>query len=204
MTVSEWSERVELRRRLVHASGVGMPLIYLLELVDWMQLGIVIGIALLVVIVLEYARLVAGWSHAIFDRLTRPYEHDHVAGYALYMVGIAFAWLVFDPVPAIAGMLMLTLGDPVSGILSANDAGRRKRTTVIATMFLVCFGLAVPLTVPETGLAIGLVAAAAGAAGATVADGVTPVVRGYVVDDNLTIPPAAAAGISLAFALAGI
>jgi hypothetical protein len=33
--------------------------------------------------------------------------------------------------------------------------------------------------------------AAAGAAGATFADGVKPVVAGYVVDDNFSIPPTA-------------
>ncbi|MFC6726699.1 dolichol kinase, partial [Halobium palmae] len=38
-------------------------------------------------------------------------------------------------------------------------------------------------------------AAAAGAAGATLADGVKPVVATYVIDDNLSIPPTACVGI---------
>ncbi|MFC6736312.1 dolichol kinase, partial [Halolamina salina] len=35
------------------------------------------------------------------------------------------------------------------------------------------------------------------------ADGVKPVVAGYVVDDNATIPPAAAIGITLVFVAVG-
>jgi dolichol kinase len=51
---------------------------------------------------------------------------------------------------------------------------------VLVVTFAVCalFGLAF----------VRPVTAALGGAGATVADGVKPVVRGHVVDDNLTIP----------------
>jgi dolichol kinase len=51
-------------------------------------------------------------------------------------------------------------------------------------MFGVCTGLAAPFVPP--------VAAVLGGLAATLADGVKPVVAGYVIDDNLTIPPAAA------------
>jgi dolichol kinase len=70
-------------------------------------------------------------------------------------------------------------------------------------MFLVCFALAVPFLTAVLPLPIGVVAAAVGAAGATLADGVKPVVAGYVIDDNLTIPPAAAVGFALVFVVAG-
>ena len=48
---------------------------------------------------------------------------------------------------------------------------------------------------------VGPLAAVAGAAGATVADGVKATVGEYVVDDNLTIPIAAAAAMKAALLL---
>ncbi len=45
--------------------------------------------ALVVVCVLEAVRLTTGLDWVVYDRLTREYEQDNPAGYALYIVGIA-------------------------------------------------------------------------------------------------------------------
>ncbi|WP_299334503.1 dolichol kinase [Haloplanus sp.] len=187
----------ELRRRAVHASGVGFPALYLLELVDWRTLGYVLVVASVVAAGLEAVRLGVGLDWAVYDALTREYERENVAGYALYMFSMTGVALVFDPPAAVPGMLMLAVGDPVSGLLGANEAGRAKRAGVLAAMFVVCFCLATPVLVGYVALPTALAAAAVGGAGATIADGFTPVVRGYVVDDNLTIPPVACLGIQL-------
>jgi dolichol kinase len=81
-------------------------------------------------------------------------------------------------------MLMLALGDPVSGLLGSGELRRVKRARVLVAMFLVCTSLALPFVSP--------LAAVLGGVAATLADGVKPVPAGYVIDDNLTIPPAAA------------
>ena len=105
-----------------------------------------------------------------------------------------------SPLPAVAipGMLMLTIGDPISGILSSNRVTQSKRRTTLAAMFAVCFALAWPVV---RGVALttaaGVVAASVGALGATVADGFKPVVAGYVVDDNASIPLLGSGGIWL-------
>jgi dolichol kinase len=73
-------------------------------------------------------------------------------------------------------------------------------------MFAVCFLLAVPFTtsaVPSSAWLVGVAAAAVGATGATLADGVKPVVATYVIDDNLSIPPAACLGIWIVLSVAG-
>jgi dolichol kinase len=72
-------------------------------------------------------------------------------------------------------------------------------------MFAVCLGLALATFVVESvsPLSTWLVAGVAGAAGATAADGLKPVVAGYVVDDNLSIPPAACVAIWAVLRLAG-
>jgi dolichol kinase len=193
----------ELRRRAVHASGVGFPMLYLLDIVAWPTLGWLLVVGSAVAAALEAIRLGVGLDWAIYETLTREYEADNVAGYALYMFSMTGVALVFEPRVAVPGMLMLAVGDPVSGLLGSNEAGRAKRMGVIAVMFAVCFWLAIVVLVPDVSLPVALVAAAAGSAGATVADGFTPVVRGYVLDDNLTIPPVACAGIWLVLRLFG-
>jgi dolichol kinase len=196
----------EIERRLVHASGTGFPALYLLGLLTWRELGYLLVAATAVAGVLEFLRLYVGLDWSIYDRLTREYEQDNPAGYALYFVSMTAVAFLFEPAVAVPGMLMLTIGDPISGLLGSNDAGRAKRLGVLAAMFAVCFLLAVPFTtgaLPSSAWLIGVVAAAVGAAGATLADGVKPVVATYVIDDNLSIPPTACVGMWVVLALAG-
>jgi len=174
----------ELARRAVHASGVGYPLLYLLDrefgvgLVGWPELQAFLVFSTAVALGLEAFRLTGRIDWAIFDRLTRGYEAENIAGYAIYLVGMTGAALLFVPRVALPAMLMLTIGDPISGLLSADNIA--KQAWVLLVMFGVCLLLAAPF-VPTP-------AAVAGAAAATVADGYKPVIRSHVVDDNLTIP----------------
>jgi len=193
----------ELRRRAVHASGVGFPALYLLGLADWPTLRWLLLAGSAVAAGLETIRLGVGLDWAIYETLTREYEADNVAGYALYMFSMTAVALVFVPPVAIPGMLMLAIGDPVSGLLGSNEPGRAKRASVVAIMFAVCFTLAAVVLVESVALPTALIAAAVGGAGATIADGFTPVVRGYVLDDNLTIPPVACTGIWLVVTAVG-
>lgn len=181
----------ELRRRLVHASGAVLPGAYLLDvhvlelgLVTWPRVQLLAVAGLLATILLEAARLYGGLEHAIYDQLTREYEQEKVAGYALYVFSGTVVVLLFDPQIAVPALFMLMLADPVSGALSTGELRMVKRPRVLVGMFLVSLALAVPFVPPA--------AAVAGALGSTLADGVKPVVAGYVVDDNLTIPIAAA------------
>ena len=196
----------EVQRRLVHASGASVPLAYGLGLVPWSWVRILWLVGAVVALGLEALRLFVGLDWAVYDRLTREYEQDNPAGYALYMVSMALVALVFPPHIAVPGMLMLAVGDPISGLLGSRTAFQTKSVTTLAVMFLVCFALASPfLVTPALGVAavgavslplpVGVAAAALGAAGATLADGIKPVVAGYVVDDNFSIPPAACVGI---------
>lgn len=174
-------------RRLVHASGALVPAAYLLDehvlelgVVSWRVVQGVTVFGLLLVVVLEAARLSGALELFIYDHLTREYEQDTVAGYALYVLSATVVVLAFDPQIAVPAVFMLALGDPVSGTLSTGELRSVKRPRVLVGMFVVSLALALPF-VPA-------VAAVAGALGAMVADGVKPVVRGFVVDDNLTIP----------------
>lgn len=195
MSLSSLSKS-EVKRRLVHVSGAAVPLGYLLGIISWRRLTLMMVLFSAVVTVLEFLRLRVGLDWAIYDELTRSYEQTNLAGYALYMYSMTAVVLVFEPYVAVPGMLMLAVGDPVSGLLGrTREAGEPKRLRTLAAMFLVCLAVSVPVLYPLAGV-VGLLAAVAGSAGATAADGMKPVVRGYVIDDNASIPPAACLAIA--------
>ncbi|QGA84322.1 dolichol kinase [Halomicrobium sp. LC1Hm] len=181
----------EIARRLVHASGTGLPALHLLGLTDWRTVQYLLVVGAAVALALEVIRLVVGLDWAIYDRLTREYEQDNLAGYALYLVSAAAVGLLAPEHVAIPAILMLTIGDPISGLLGSGSL--TKETYVLLAMFGVCTGIA--------SFFVHWVPAVLGGLAATAADGLKPVVAGYVLDDNLTIPPAAAvamvAGIEL-------
>jgi dolichol kinase len=183
----------EVTRRLVHATGTAVPLSYLFgpDLVTWRVVQVFLAVALVVVVALEYVRLSVGLDWAIYDRLTREYEQDNPAGYALYIVGMAaVAGTVELGLPisaAVASMFMLAIGDPISGLLGSAEASNVKQAWVLLVMFGVCTLLAAPFVPPA--------AAILGGMAATFADGVKPTIAGYVVDDNFSIPVFSAAAM---------
>lgn len=174
----------ELGRRLVHVGG-GFPVyLYLLGWLHWPQVRAIYLLGIGAAVVLEVVRLFVGVDWWIYRELTREYEQENPAGYALYVVGAAVVALAFDPRIAVPAVLLLAIVDPISGFLSDSERSGVKRPHVLAVTFALAGAIAlwfVPLS-----------AAIAGAALATIADGATPVVRGYVVDDNLGIPVGAA------------
>ncbi|WP_136688910.1 diacylglycerol/polyprenol kinase family protein [Halorhabdus amylolytica] len=194
----------EIARRLVHASTSAVPLSYVfLEEITWRVVQSFLGVAVLAAFGLEIVRLYVGLDWAIFDRLTRSYEQENLAGYFLGAFGLAVVAFAFTPPgsehlvagltespAAVPAMLMLTIADPFSGLLGTGELRPAKQTWVLLATFGLCLLLAssfVPTPV-----------AVIGAATATVADGIKPVVGGYVIDDNLTIPIAAAVTMHLA------
>ncbi|MFW6448835.1 MAG: dolichol kinase [Halobacteriota archaeon] len=174
----------EVARRLVHATGSVVPLAYVFDLVTWGQIRIVLLAAIALALTIEAVRLLLGLDLPFVDRLIRGYEEDYLAGYALYTIGGGATGLAFEPSIAVPAILMLTIADPISGLLGDDELRTVKRPHVLAVTFLVCLGLAWWSLEPPAALAAAVVA--------TLADGVKPVIRGYVIDDNLTIPIGAA------------
>jgi dolichol kinase len=189
----------EVQRRLVHSLGALVPLGWAVGVYDWRAVQGLWVFGLVVALALEAGRLLGGLESWVYDRLTREYEQENLAGYALYtvsMTAVALAVSVGLGVTegvAAASMLMLAIGDPVSGLLGSGELQSVKQTYVLLAMFGTCTLLAAPFVSP--------VAAVFGGAAATLADGVKPVVAGHVVDDNLTIPPAAATAMAVVVAV---
>ncbi|KKF39576.1 dolichol kinase [Halorubrum saccharovorum] len=151
LPAAEWRAEVEFERRLVHFGGTLYPAPFLLGWLTWTETRYFLVVALAVVCFLEFLRLVVGLDHAVYRHLTREYESDSVAGYALYQVSMTGVVLLLQPTLAIPAMWMLSVGDPVSGALGDNDATESKRPVAWIAMFLVSFALALPFTVPAFG-----------------------------------------------------
>lgn len=193
----------EIGRRVVHASGVALPALFLVDLITWSQFKALLLLGSLIAIILEIARLRLGLDWWIYDRLTRPYEAESIAGYALYMFSITVVGLIFQPEVALPAMMMLMLGDPISGYLSTGGLQTVKAGKSMIAMFIVSFLIALPFALSVlAGTAWGIGAAIVAACCATIADGVKPIVGGYVIDDNLTIPPAAAVALWFVYLIA--
>lgn len=183
----------ELWRRVFHVAG-GTPIgLYLIEWVSWPQIRLLYLGGIVLTMVLEAGRLLVGLDWWVFRELTREYEAGNPAGYALYVVGAAVAVLAFEPRIAVPAVLMLALVDPLSGLLGQNEFGEPKRPTVLAITFGSAALIAIPFVPLPAAVLAGFVV--------MVADGLTPVIAGYVIDDNVTIPVGAAVAIWLAVQL---
>lgn len=177
----------EIKRRIVHSAGVFIPVLYLLNIATWTSIGLIIFILTVTVLILEYFRLKKNYTNIIYEKLTRSYESEKIAGYALYMVGMLIAWILYSPIAAVSGMLLLSLGDPISGIIGSlkNEDNKWILRFSVVIMFTI---IILPLNISELGYTIGTITAIFGALGAFVVDEFKPKINDQIIDDNLTIP----------------
>jgi dolichol kinase len=186
----------EIERRLVHVTGTLAPASYLVGVFTWRELGLVLLGGAVLAALLEAGRLSGRLDLSIYDRLTREYEQDNVAGYALYVVSVAFVVVLFEPRVGVPAVLALAIADPISGLLGSGELREVKQGYVLLVTFGVATGLASFFVPPLAAVLSGLATA--------LADGVKSSVRGYVLDDNLTIPPAAAVAMAVGLELTGV
>lgn len=183
----------ELKRRLVHVLGAFPLGLYYLDTVTWDQLGYLYMAGSLLVVGLEVGRLAGWFDWWFYDQLIREYERENLGAYALFVFSSTIVVLLFESEVAVPAVLILALADPISGHLGSSELKQVKQTYVLLIMFGISTIIAV-LFVPPLPAVMGGAAAAA-------ADGVKPVVRGYVIDDDLTIAPAAAVAMTAGLTL---
>jgi dolichol kinase len=199
--VDQWRANLvrETRRKLIHLSGLSVPVGILV--LGRIYTAIVIALVLALALILEAGRL----KGMICLPEVREQEQEKVAGYIYYIVGSLLAVLLFLPMIALTSMLMLTLGDAVSGLVGsvledsnvrAQGSKRVKPLPIVTAMFLACLAIGY-LSSGLTRLPFEVYLA--GAIGATVADSVALVVCNRGLDDNLAIPLFAGIMMSLAF-----
>jgi len=197
----EWKSKLvtEVRRKLIHITGVAVP--FGILVFGRIFTAMAILLALIMAVFLETGRL----KGIIKLPEVREHEKAKIAGYFYYILGSLLTVAIFKPAVAIAAMLMLSLGDAISGILgsmlensnirSGEKGWRIKPLPITFGMFLTCtlVGYASSGT---TGLPFEVYLA--GAIGATMADSISVFIRNRVVDDNLSIPIVAGTAMSIA------
>ncbi|MGB3921040.1 hypothetical protein [Methanothrix sp.] len=188
---TDWQSRLilEMRRKAIHLSGLSVPLSLLL-----FGRGFAIGfvaLALAVSLILEWQRL----KGRIRLPEVRAQEEHKVASFIYYIAGCLFCLLFLPEMIAVNAVLLLSLGDTISGLAGsvlANADVRSRRVlwgckplSIIAIMFSGCLLIGY-LASGITRLSFPVYLA--GAAAATAADGVCIIINGMGLDDNFSIP----------------
>ena len=122
----EWQTKLvkEIRRKAIHLSGLSVP--FGLLVFGRTFTATMIALALVVALVLEWQRL----KGKISLPEVRVQEEHKVASYIYYITGSLLCVLLFPTMIAVNAMLLLSLGDTVSGlvgsVLSKADVRSRK------------------------------------------------------------------------------
>jgi dolichol kinase len=179
----------EIRRKLIHITGLSVPAGIIVF--GKIYTAAMIALALMVAFILEAGRL----RGRINLPAVRDNEQEKVAGYIYYIFGSLITVVLFSPMIALTSMLMLSLGDAVSGLvgsvlMNANVRGqnirwRFKPVPIVASMFLACLIIGyLSSSITKLPWEVYLV----GAFGATLADSMAIFIYNRGLDDNLTIP----------------
>lgn len=179
----------EIKRKTIHITGLSVPvgIVVFGKIYTAGMIALALGVAL----ILEVGRL----RGRINLPATRDHEQEKVAGYIYYIFGSLVTVALFQPMIALTSMLMLSLGDAVSGLVGSvlmnanvrekNVRWRFKPLPIVASMFLACMVIGY-LSSGLTRLPWEIYLF--GALGATLADSMALVVCNRGLDDNLTIP----------------
>jgi len=66
----------------------------------------------------------------------RDYEYKGIAGYTMALLGVSISVLLFRPDIALATVLILYIGDPISGLVSSGEMKRVKSLRALSAMLL--------------------------------------------------------------------
>jgi dolichol kinase len=198
---ADWQSKLlrEIKRKAIHLTGLSVP--FGILVFGRTFTATLIALALVVALILEAQRL----KGKIRLPEVRDQEEKKVASYIYYISGSLLCVLLFPPMIAVTAMLLLSLGDTISGLAGSilenanvrgcNEKWRIKPLPIVTTMFAACLVIGY--------LASGLTRLPfpvylAGAVGATVADSVAIIFCNRSLDDNFTIPIFAGALMSAA------
>jgi len=185
----EGTRGVQPWRRLFHATN---GLLLVAAALRWPHSGgaFIGGLAVLLALLalVDWIRLRSGPLNVFFFRVFRslasPREAVGLASSTWYVAGVGLALVLFGRPAALAGVLVLALADPAASVVgrlwgrASLGTGTVEGTLVFAVVAFVAAAAFVPLP-----------AAAAAACAASLVEPLP-----WSLDDNLTIPVAAAAG----------
>ncbi|VVB89549.1 Uncharacterised protein [uncultured archaeon] len=187
----------EIRRKSFHLTGSLIPIVYYFLSKETAVLGL--SVINLILFLMEWLRLKG--KITLPEMLLRPHENKQVAAYIYFQMAALFSIILFDKTVAIAAILMLAIGDTVSGLAGSLIKGGNVRSKdkrfaikpfpIMAAMFLACVAIGLiflSLPLAQDMIHLSYYVYIAGALGATLGDAVAVRIKGRVVDDNLMIP----------------
>lgn len=183
----------ELKRKTIHISGSLISILYIFAI--WEIAILIISICFLAALFIEWHRLKYGWQISF----ARSHEHFRISGALYFAFSALFAILFFQKEIAISTLLMLAIGDSISGIAGAafeirvggfKEPRGKKPLNLFMVMLVICLLLAYPFLPFEAAL-IGAVVAA-------LADSLPLNLFDEMLDDNLTIPILSGTAMSIA------
>jgi dolichol kinase len=182
---------IHLSRKLFHAVGVVIPVIYLWTGWERWIVAAVLGAIFLALLILDWVRhrFPAFETHfqGAFRILLDPKDSRGLNGSTLYFGGCALTVALFAREPAAAGLFALSLGDPAAAVVGGSiPSPRRGRVSLAGT--LACFAVSAAacwtiLPLPRALLAGGVAAAVEAVAGSKL--------------DNFAIPVSVALALTL-------
>lgn len=181
----------ELRRKVFHVL-LGAFFIAVMDLLpDLMPIAIILLVAG-TVLSMVHARRRLPVVGQILDRFDRPGDLLPGIGIITFFLGTLLSFLIFPKMVAIAGVAVMTFGDPMASIVGMSFGNHRyplnSRKTIEGTLAFVLVSLAV--LVPMVGPIWGAV----GAIGGALVESVR-IPSGWPINDNVTVPLGASLAI---------
>jgi dolichol kinase len=174
-------------RKLFHISGIIIPVIYLLT--D-RKTGLVVAAALFCALsVFEVLRIKRILRIGIVDRHTKDRERKRPLGSLYYVLSAFIVIMFFERNIAVASLFTLSISDPLSSIIGSRFGRLRfLGKTVEGTLTFLLSSLCIFLS-----FSFGAPISVAAAVVASLAE----LLSGPYVDDNLAIPVATAAALTV-------
>ena len=182
---------IHVSRKLFHATGVVIPVVYLWTGWERWIVATILGAIFLVLLILDGVRhrfpAFEERFQGAFRLLLDPKDSSGLNGSTLYFGGCALTVALFAPAQAATGLFALSLGDPAAAVVGGSVRSPRRGRVSLAGS-LACFAVSAAaawaiLPLPRALLAGGVAAVVEAVAGSKL--------------DNFAIPVGVAAALTL-------
>ncbi|MCB0713640.1 MAG: dolichol kinase [Ignavibacteriae bacterium] len=188
------SMRNEVKRKLIHLSSLGIPLLYwLLPKLTFLWLLLpATGIAIVIEVLRRFFPNFDVWFRQVFGSLLRPHEsgsRPEINGATFVLISACLCVLLFPKIIGITSFTVLIVSDTASALYGRRFGKRKflRKSVEGSSAFFVTAMMVVVFFAFLTGatwefLLIGVVASIVGMVVEALSEG------GSSIDDNLTIP----------------
>jgi dolichol kinase len=183
--------RFEFARKAIHLSSLIIVIIYChisRELALLILSPIVAGF-FLVDVLKNFVPFLSIWYHETFDSMLRKHEleknHIHLNGATCITLSALFLIALFPKIIAITSFSMVAVSDTVAA-LAGRKFGKHRfgEKSIEGSLAFLISSIIIVSIIPNINIAIGLAMAVT----ATLAEAVVIRIRGFKLDDNITIP----------------